>query len=98
MDTDGQKRSRIVGFFEPEHSSGRLRTASTVVEEHHADDLDAMAAFFELRQDHLAEFVTGGMPAGAEHIGDLHDGLSFLGCELTDRMLALPYANLQTEL
>ena len=64
--------------FEREHSSGRLRTATSVVEEHHADDLDAMATLFELRQNHLAELVAGGMPAGAEDVRDLHDGGSFL--------------------
>jgi len=78
MDTGGQTRSKKVDVFEREHSSGRLWTATTVVEEHHADDLDAVAALFELRQNHLAELVAGGMPASAEHIRDLHDGGSFL--------------------
>ena len=78
MDTDGQTLSKLADFFEREHSGGRLRTVTSVVEEHHADNFDAMAALFELRQNHLAELVAGGMPAGAEYICDFHDGGSFL--------------------
>ena len=96
MDNGGQSPAHTADYSECEHSSGRLQTAAIVVEEHHADDLDAVAALFELRQNHLAELVAGGMPAGAEDVRNLHDGLSFLGYWLTGRMLALPYASLQT--
>ena len=51
--------------------SERLRLG-VVVEEHHADDLGAVASLFELREDHLAEFVAGGVAGGAEDVGDLH--------------------------
>ena len=61
-----------------------------VVEEHHADDLDAMTTLFELRQDHLAELVAGGVPAGAEDVCDLHDGNPFLGWRFAAHMLTLP--------
>ena len=78
MDTGGQTVFRTFDFFERGHSSRRLWTPTVVVEEHHADDLDAVAALFELGQDHLAELVAGGMSARAEDVCDLHDGGSFL--------------------
>jgi hypothetical protein len=44
-----------------------------VVEEHHANDPNAMAALFELRQDHLAELVASCVPTRAENVRDLHE-------------------------
>jgi hypothetical protein len=54
VDNAGHISAQNAGFSEREHSSGRLQTAAIVVEEHHADDLDAVAALFELWQDHLS--------------------------------------------
>src|SRR5579884_1410809 len=43
-----------------------------VVEEEHADDLGAVPALFELRKDHLAELVAGGVAARRENVRNLH--------------------------
>ena len=69
--------STTAGCFEPEHSSAPLRTTTTVVEAHHAVDLDAVTALFELRQNHLVELVADGMTAGAEVARDLTMAVPF---------------------
>ena len=75
------------------HVGEQLQTAAVVVEEHHADDFDAVAALFELGQDHLAELITGGMSAGAEDVRDLHESHSFQVWWLIACSLALQYAS-----
>ena len=51
------------------------QNVGVIVEEHHADHLDAVTAIFELRQNHLTELITGGVAAGAEDIRNLHEML-----------------------
>ena len=45
-----------------------------VVEEEEPDHLDPMGTLLQLRQDHLAQLVRGGVSGCAENVGDLHDG------------------------
>ena len=45
-----------------------------VVEEEHPDDLDAVVALLQLRQDHLAELVARRVPGGGENVGDFMSG------------------------
>lgn len=64
-----------------------------IVEEHHADDLDAVISGFELWQNHLAQLIASGMPAGAEDIRNLHEFRSFRVSWLIARSLARLYAS-----
>ena len=43
-----------------------------VLEEEHADDVDAVPLLLELRQDHLGENVRDVMALGGEDVGDFH--------------------------
>src|SRR5437660_1567110 len=66
----------------------------TRVDEEHPDDVHNVRSGLELRQDHLAELVAGGMAGGCEDVGDFHAptlerlaelspcGLSAVGCGL----------------